>query len=246
MPRISYLLLILVFIAACSDSGNRGQQPAAATASTPQVTATPAPAPESDLIDAAYITNADDRPGDWLSHGRTYGEQRFSPLTRINDQNVRQLGLTWFLDFNTRRGLEATPLVLNGVLYTTGPWNIVYALDGKTGAEIWHYDPRVPHEKLRYACCGVSNRGVALWQDKVYEGTLDGRLLALERDTGKLVWEVQTGENGLPYAVSGAPRVVNGKVIIGNGGAEYGVRGYVTAYDAATGKQVWRFYIVPR
>jgi len=245
MSRIILSLVILIFCMACNDS-SEGIQQAAATKMSEQTKSLPVTGSNKPKnIDGSRITNADREPGDWLTHGRTYDEQRFSPLTGINDQNVKKLGLAWFRDFNARRGLEATPLVLNGILYTTGPWNIIYALNGKTGAELWHYDPKVPPEKLRYACCGVSNRGVALWQDKVFEGTLDGRLLALDRDSGKLLWEVQTGENGLPYAISGAPRVVNGKVIIGNGGAEYGVRGYVTAYDAATGGQVWRFYIVP-
>ena len=240
---IIFLIVVSIYGSACSDSseqykGSESKAPAR-TSSMPSTTKTTA------IIDASSIINADHDPGNWQTHGRTYGEQRFSPLKKINEQNIGELGLAWYRDFNTRRGLEATPLVLDGILYTTGPWNIIYALDAKTGTEIWHYDPKVPPEKLRYACCGVSNRGVALWQGKVIEGTLDGRLLAVDARTGELVWEVQTGEKGLPYAVSGAPRVINGKVIIGNGGAEFGVRGYVTAYDVETGAQVWRFYTVP-
>ena len=130
-------------------------------------------------------------------------------------------------------------------MYTTSAWSIVYALDAKTGRELWVYDPQVPKRWGQYACCDVVNRGVAAWNGRVYVGTLDGRLVAIDAATGKLAWEKLTVDQSLPYTITGAPRVVNGKVIIGNGGAEYGVRGYVTAYDATTGEQVWRFYTVP-
>ncbi len=196
-------------------------------------------------VDGTRIIAADREPGNWLTHGRTYDEQRYSPLTQINDENVGELGLAWYLEFPTRRGLEATPLVVDGVMYTTGPWNVIYALDAETGRELWRYDPKVPMERLRYTCCGISNRGVAVWNGKVYEGTIDGRLIAVDAGSGELVWQVQTTDPEQPYSITGAPRVVNGKVVIGNSGAEFGVRGYVTAYDAGTGEQVWRFYTVP-
>jgi PQQ-dependent dehydrogenase (methanol/ethanol family) len=165
--------------------------------------------------------------------------------TRSTRGNVGELGLAWYYDLGTTRGVEATPLVVDGVMYTTSAWSIVYALDAKTGREIWVYDPHVPKRWGQYACCDVVNRGVAAWNGRVYVGTLDGRLVAIDAATGKLAWEKTTVDQSLPYTITGAPRVVNGKVVIGNGGAEYGVRGYVTAYDAATGDQVWRFYTVP-
>lgn len=196
-------------------------------------------------VNRERIMAADEEPGNWLAHGRTYDEQRFSPLTRINDQNVSELGLAWYFDTNSKRGLEASPIVVDGIMYSTGAWSIVFANDAKTGALIWQYDPKVPKAWGAKACCDVVNRGVALWQGRVYVGTLDGRLVALDAATGAVQWDVNTIDRTRPYTITGAPRIVNGKVIIGNGGAEYGVRGYVTAYDAASGAQKWRFYTVP-
>lgn len=196
-------------------------------------------------VDGARIIAADKEPGNWLSYGRTYAEQRFSPLDAITTDNVKQLGLAWSYDTGGNRGHHATPVVVDGTMYVTAPWSVVHALDAKTGKPLWTYDPEVPKEWGKFACCDVVNRGVALWEGKVIFGTLDARLVALDAATGKKLWEIDTKEGPWPYTITGAPRVVKGKVIIGNGGAEYGVRGYVTAYDAATGKQVWRFYTVP-
>jgi len=196
-------------------------------------------------VDAARLANADAEPGQWLSHGRTYGEQRFSPLVDINRQTVDRLGLAWFADLDTRRGQEATPLVADGVLYVSTAWSKVKAFDAATGRELWSYDPEVPGEWAVNACCDVVNRGVALWEGKVFVGSLDGRLIALDAATGQELWDVNTIDRTKPYTITGAPRVVKGKVLIGNGGAEFGVRGYVSAYDADTGDLAWRFYTVP-
>ncbi|GHD03586.1 PQQ-dependent dehydrogenase, methanol/ethanol family [Novosphingobium pokkalii] len=195
------------------------------------------------LVDAARIIAAD--PSDWLAHGRTYDEQRFSPLAQIDRANVGQLGLAWFADLDTARGQEGTPLVIDGVIYITTAWSKAKAYDAASGRLLWEYDPKVPGEAAVKGCCDVVNRGLAAWGDKLYLGTFDGRLIALDRKTGKPAWSVVTVDQGQPYTITGAPRVVNGMVIIGNGGAEMGVRGYVTAYDATTGKQRWRFYTVP-
>src|SRR5262245_28973434 len=196
-------------------------------------------------INDATLRNVEAHAGEWLSHGRNYAETRFSPLKQINAETVKQLGLAWSFDTQTTRGLEATPLVVNGVLYTTGSWSIVYALDAKTGRQLWQYDPQVPQHFGTRACCDVVNRGLAFYQDKVYVGTIDGRLIALNAQTGKPRWSVVTVDQEQAYTITGAPRVVKGKVIIGNGGGEYGVRGYVSAFDATTGKLAWRFYTVP-
>lgn len=196
-------------------------------------------------VDDAALRSADERVGDWLTHGRTYSEQRYSPLDQIDSQNVTKLGLVWAFDTGTDRGLEATPIVVEGILYTTGSWSIVFAVDGRTGKQIWKWDPKVPPEVGGKACCDVVNRGVAIYRGKVYVGVLDGRLAALDAASGEVVWEVVTVDQSLPYTITGAPRIVKGKVIIGNGGAEYGVRGYVSAYDAETGELIWRFYTVP-
>ncbi len=196
-------------------------------------------------VDQAALIAADARPGDWLSYGRDTKEQRYSPLDQINASNVGELGIAWIYETGTKRGLEATPLVVDGVMYTTGAWSVVYALDVVTGEPLWTYDPKVPRETAMKACCDVVNRGAALYDGKVYLGTLDGRLVALDAESGAVLWSTVTVDQSQPFTITGAPRVVKGKVLIGNGGAEYGVRGYLSAYDAQTGKLAWRFNTVP-
>jgi quinohemoprotein ethanol dehydrogenase len=196
-------------------------------------------------VDDARLRGAADDPGSWIAHGRTWSEERFSPLTLIDVENVGTLSQRWSYETGTIRGLEATPIVVDGVMYVTLSWSTVVALDARTGQQRWRFDPRVPREVGKKACCDVVNRGVAVYHGRVYSGTLDGRLVALEAETGKLVWEVKTVDGSLPYTITGAPRVYDGKVFIGNGGAEFGVRGYVSAYDAETGALVWRTYTVP-
>ena len=193
------------------------------------------------------VAGADeDDPGAWLTHGRTFDEQRFSPLTGIDRGNVAGLGVAWFKDLGTYHPVQATPLVVDGVMYFTMPWNIAYALDAATGETLWSFDPQVPGEAVRNSCCGIVSRGLAVYEGRVHLATLDGRLLALDAATGAQLWEVDTVvDRTREYTITGAPRAAAGKVFIGNGGAEYGVRGYVTAYDAATGELAWRFYTVP-
>ena len=196
-------------------------------------------------VKGARVAAADREPGNWMTHGRTYNEQRFSPLKQINEQNVSQLKLAWSYDLDTHRGQEATPLVIDGVMYFTSAWSKVFALNAASGGLLWSYDPKVPGAWGVNACCDVVNRGVAVWNGRVFVGTIDGRLIALDAATGHPVWETLTIDRNSRYSITGAPRVVKGKVIIGNGGGEFGVRGYVSAYDAESGKLVWRFYTVP-
>ena len=181
----------------------------------------------------------------WRLHGGSQTDQRFSPLNQINEETVSRLGLLWSQELGTSRGLEATPIVEQGVIYTTGSWSVVFAFDARTGKTKWSYDPRVPRERAYFFCCDVVNRGVAVHNGKVYVGTLDGRLIALDQLTGTPVWSVQTTDPTKAYSITAAPVIARDKVLIGNAGSEYGVRGYVTAYDAETGKQLWRFYTVP-
>ena len=197
------------------------------------------------MVTAQRLLAADGEQANWLTYGRTYEEQRYSPLTQVNDRTVGGLGLAWHVDLDTARGQEATPIVVDGVLYVSTAWSKVLAFDAATGKPLWSYDPQVPRETLVKACCDAVNRGVAVWGRRVYVGALDGRLIALDRATGKPVWQVWTADPKEQFTITGAPRIVKGRVIIGNGGAEYIARGYISAYDAETGKLDWRFYTVP-
>ncbi len=195
-------------------------------------------------VDTARI--AATSPGtEWLSYGGGYNEQRHSSLTQITTQNVEKLGVAWTYDLATNRGVEATPIVVDGVMYVTSAWSLVYALDAATGKELWVYDPEVDKSVGVKACCDVVNRGVGVYGGKVFVGVIDGRLEALDAETGAVVWSTVTVDQTKPYTITGAPRIVNGLVLIGNGGAELGVRGYISAYSAETGELVWRFYTVP-
>jgi PQQ-dependent dehydrogenase (methanol/ethanol family) len=182
---------------------------------------------------------------EWTKHGLDDGEQRYSTLDAINVDNVSRLGLIWSFDMYTKRGVEATPLMVNRTLYVSGSWSMVYALDAVSGKLKWFYDPKVDKATLAKGCCDAVNRGVAYQNGKIFVGTYDGRLVALDEDSGDVIWEVVTVDQSQPYTITGAPRIARNNIIIGNGGAELGVRGYVTAYDLDTGKQQWRFYTVP-
>jgi quinohemoprotein ethanol dehydrogenase len=235
-------LVIALAIAGCGQEQG-GQAPAQAVEESPPAQA----APDTAMVDDARIANIEsDEPGAWLTYGRNYKEQRFSPLTDINRETVANLGVAWFKDLGTRHALQGTPLVIDGVMYFSTPFNVVYAVDAKSGDELWRYDPEVPREWLRKACCGPIARGIAAYGGRIYTATLDGRLIAVDAASGQPVWEVDTIiDRGREYSITGAPRAAAGKVFIGNGGADFGVRGYVTAYDAETGEQAWRFYTVP-
>ena len=197
-------------------------------------------------VDGASIKANTATSNDWPTIGLDYAETRFSKLNKINADNVKTLGLVWSYPLESSRGVEATPVVVDGIMYQTASWSVVHAIDVRTGKQLWTFDPKVDREKGYKGCCDVVNRGVALWKGKVYFGAYDGRLFALDAATGKVVWEKDTvASKEHSYTITGAPRVFNGKVVIGNGGAEFGARGYVTAYDAETGNQAWRWFTVP-
>jgi len=183
---------------------------------------------------------------DWPSYGLDYAETRYSRLAKVNDGNVKNLGLAWSYNLESTRGVEATPLVVDGVMYVSASWSIVHAIDVRTGKRLWTFDPKVDRAIGFKGCCDVVNRGVAVHKGKVFVGAYDGRLIALDAATGNKVWEQDTLiDHKRSYTITGAPRVIKGNVVIGQGGAEYGVRGYLTAYDAETGKQKWRWFTVP-
>ena len=183
----------------------------------------------------------------WLGYGRTHSQQRYSPLEQINASNVAKLGVDWSLELPNDRSLTGTPLIVDGVMYFNGRFNVVRAVDLRTHQVLWEYDPKViEHAGDRATIMWDWNRGIAFWKGRVYLATVDGRLIAVDAKTGKEAWSVNTTDPKKPLFISGAPAVFRDKVIIGNGGTEWGAaRGYVTAYDTATGKQMWRFYTVP-
>ena len=200
----------------------------------------------SEAVDSKnLLVNFNSSPNEWLLHGRTYAEERHSPLDQINTSNVDQIGLSWSFETGTNRGHETTPIVKDGVMFITAPWSVVHALDAKTGDLLWTHDPKVERAWANNACCDVVNRGVALYENSIFFGTIDGRLISLDKDTGTENWSILTIDKSRPYTITGAPRIVKGNVIIGNGGGEFGVRGYVTAYDVDSGDELWRFYTVP-
>ena len=227
----------LVFLTACGSGDNdttHAQVEPAADSVTSQVANV-----DTDRIKTASAGE------EWLSYGGTYDEQRHSSLTQVNTENVADLGVAWTYELSTNRGVEATPIVVDGVMYVTSSWSIVHALDAKTGEELWVYDPDVDRSVGVNACCDVVNRGVAVYEGKVFVGVIDGRLEAVDAETGERIWSKVTVDQSKPYTITGAPRVVNGRVMIGNSGAELGVRGYLSAYDTETGEKVWRFYTTP-
>jgi quinohemoprotein ethanol dehydrogenase len=196
-------------------------------------------------VDDARLANAQNEPENWLIYNGNWHEQRYSKLNQINVDTVAQLKPAWSADYDTNRGQESTPIVVDGVMFVTTAWSKVYALNAKTGEQIWFFDPKVPGPTGVPMCCDVVNRGVAVYKGKVYVGTVDGRLIAIDAKTGKHVWVARTVEPNSTYTITGAPRVARDKVFIGNAGADFGGRGYVSAYDVETGEMVWRFYTVP-
>jgi quinohemoprotein ethanol dehydrogenase len=219
---------------------------AACDSDSPQQPSSPQPPPAD--VSTTGVTDAMLAAGnaeEWLTYGGSYEEQRFSPLTQITAEGVGELGLAWFADLDTGRGQEATPLMHNGTIYISTAWSMVKAYNAKTGALKWEYDPKVPRETLSRVCCDAVNRGVALYDDKVYVAALDGRLIAVSMATGKEVWSKTIVPDQESYAITGAPRIANGKVLIGSAGSEYRARGSIAAFDAQTGDEVWRFHTVP-
>jgi quinohemoprotein ethanol dehydrogenase len=236
MKLIPWLLAALLF-GGCQRSATP-VAPAAAMAQAPPAAA----------IDAARL--AAPEADQWVTPGRDASGTYFSPLKDINAGNVAQLGFAWDYHLGTHRGLEATPIVVDGVMYAVGNFGRVYALDAATGRELWTYDPQIDGQWGRYACCDAVNRGLAAFDGRVYVGALDGWLHAIDARNGQRLWKVDTligrGEHK-PYTLSGAPLLAGDAIIIGNGGGDFaGARGYITAYDLKTGAKRWRFFTVPQ
>jgi alcohol dehydrogenase (cytochrome c) len=193
----------------------------------------------NDLLNAAHT------PQNVLTYGMSYSQQRFSPLTQINRQTVKRLVPAWSYSMNNNTGEESQPLVYNGVVYITSQ-NKTVAVDALTGKEIWNTPVDYPSDTTRVVCCGIVNRGAAIYDGKVFRTTLDARVIALDMKTGKQIWSVKSGDAKDGIAMTGAPLIADGVLIVGMAGAEYGSRGYVEAYDPNDGKRLWRHYTVPR
>jgi PQQ-dependent dehydrogenase (methanol/ethanol family) len=211
------------------------------------VTISIALAQQAKRVDDAAVSNAVKRGDDWLTYGFNYSETRYSPLNQINAANASRLGLAWSYDVGPGGGSqEATLLKWNGSLYGITQWSVVFAVDVRTGKERWRWDPEVNQAAVRpKICCGVVNRGLAIYQGTIIAPVIDGRLEALDAETGKVIWEARVAFPQDNYTITMAPRIAKGKVIIGVSGAEYPVRGFFAAFDAATGQQAWKFYTVP-
>lgn len=248
LARRSLVVGLLGVLLALLGCGTEPAGEAVPTAADPQV-ASPTIGPDSPgWVDEERVLAAATEPGSWLVHGQTYEELRFSRLTDVNRETVGRLGLAWYKDLNNRHRMQSTPLVIDGVLYFTDPWSVAYALDAATGEEIWRFDPETDRRSMRYSCCGGAvNRGLAAYKGRLYFATFDARLVAIDQATGEKVWDVDTSHypSHSPYTITGAPRAVAGKVFIGQSSSEWGLRGYLSAYDADTGELAWRFFMVP-
>ena len=226
-------LTLLAMLAGCSDPADNAAPEVVASSSTASMA-------------SASTTSVVDNDSQWSSYGNNYSEQRYSPLDQIKPDNIDELELAWFGDLAERGGsYETTPLVVDGRIYVSSPWSKVYAFDAQSGEQLWKYDPKVPGEWAVNLCCGIVNRGVAAWDGMIIWGTLDGRLVAVDAVTGELAWEVQATDREKQLSITGAPRIANGRIFIGEAGSEFHMRGYMAAYDASNGEELWRWWAVP-
>ncbi len=240
-----------------ATGSQKSSEPGQKTVKTESVSTEAPPAKEAEPVgpvDDDDLLAAQTNDGNWLMYGRTYNSQRYSGLKQINKSNVANLQPVWTFQTGVLDGFECTPLIIDGIMYITTPWNHAYAIDCMTGSQLWHYQKSLP-ENLAL-CCDAVNRGFAVFDDRLYMTTLDAHLVCLDKNTGEEIWDeaiTAFGENGeeekdiykMAYSATLAPLIVKGKVIIGISGAEYGIRGFIDAYNAETGKREWRFYTVP-
>jgi PQQ-dependent dehydrogenase (methanol/ethanol family) len=212
-----------------------------APAGAPEMAAPPA-APQFTAVTDDMLKSAGTDGKNWLTYGGAYNNQRFSPLTQVNKDNVVNLVPRWIFQTGVLGSFENTPIVLDGVMYITTPYSNVIAVDSRTGRELWRYNHKAG---TTIFCCGPNNRGVGLGYGKVFVATLDARVVALDQKTGEVLWDKQIDDPDAGYGFTLAPLVVNGMVIVGTSGAEYGIRGHVDALDAESGNQKWRYYTIP-
>jgi quinohemoprotein ethanol dehydrogenase len=206
MTRLTTLLLLCAALTSCTEITPSSPKVVKGSVEHIQQVTT--------AINDHALANANATPGDWLSYGRNYQEDRYSPLTQINKENLNQLGLAWTLELGTKRGIQATPLVVDGIMFFSGPWSLVYAVDSRHGKILWRYDPKVPRDIAPKLCCGVVNRGLALYEGDLFVGTLDGRLVSIKAHDGSLNWQTKTVPENSYLTITGAPRVVKGRVMM--------------------------------
>jgi len=233
--------LACALLAACQPAEQQATQVPTQQGAAPAASTAIAAANVSD----ARMSNAVNEADQWMMVGGTYEETHYSPLSQINRDNIDRFGLAWYADYDINLSQQGTPLYVDGVIYVSTAWSTVYAFDARTGETKWHYDPMTPREIAQKVCCGIVNRGIAAYEGKIYLGTLDGYVVAINADTGEEMWRKLTVDPEQQYTITSAPRIIKGKVMIGNSGSEFGVRGYLGAIDARTGEDIWRFYTVP-
>ena len=233
MKRYALFALLLLAIPA-SAAQRRSGDPATQTIS---------PAPSFEPVTNERLLNSDAEPENWLMYSGNYFSQRYSGLDQINRENVGQLEMQWAFQLRALDRAETTPLVVDGVMYVTEAPSNVIALDARTGSQYWRYNHDLPDD-LNY-CCGRNNRGVAVLGDRLYMGTLDAHLVALDAKTGNVIWDAEVADEAMGYSITGAPLLVGDKILTGVAGGEYGIRGFIDAYDEATGELAWRLYTIP-
>src|SRR6516225_7243822 len=239
----AWIAQLTLVAAAVSSVGAQPPSPAAPAGQPPPPSASASQGGQSWQVTPQDLREGLKNPTRWLTYGGDYGNQRHSPLTQITPANVNRLTAQWQFQTDTLGKFEAAPLVLDGVIYVTGPLDTGWAIDARTGRQIWRYKRELPGGLI--ACCGLVNRGFAALGDKLFMVTLDAHLLALDMKTGSIVWDATMEDYKVGYASTLAPIVVKDKVIVGVAGGEYGIRGFIDAYEAQTGKRAWRFYTIP-
>ncbi len=241
--RLLPFLLMLAAIASCSPADNETTESGAQGGTSSDSTA--ASSAMAANVSQDRLLNAVNEPGQWMMVGGTYDERHYSPLDEIDRDNVNELGLAWYADYDINLSQQGTPLYIDGVIYVSTAWSMVNAFDARTGELLWHYDPQTNREIVSKVCCGIVNRGIAAFEGNIYLGTLDGYIVAINADSGEEEWRKLTVDPDAQYTITSAPRIIKGQVLIGNSGSEKTARGYLGAYDAKTGEDLWRVYTVP-
>jgi len=243
--RLIPFFLLLTGLAGCSPADNETSQSSMqndAGASSSEVSVVSGSAAN---VSQQRLLDAENEPGQWMMVGGTYDEKHYSPLDEINRDNISELNLSWFADYDVNLSQQGTPLYIDGVIYVSTAWSMVNAFDARSGELLWHYDPQTNREIVTKVCCGIVNRGIAAYEGKIYLGTLDGYIVAINANTGVEEWRKLTVDPDAQYTITSAPRIIKGQVLIGNSGSEKTARGYLGAYDAQTGEDLWRVYTVP-